>query len=36
MYDDLAEKPDEFKKDLISAIEDVEKYLKPNFKHEKV
>ena len=36
MYDDLGEEPDEFKKDLISAIEDVEKYLKPNLKHEKV
>lgn len=36
MYDDLGEQPDEYKQDLISAIEEVEKYLKPKLSHEKV
>ncbi|MCX5870144.1 MAG: hypothetical protein NTY00_05800 [Deltaproteobacteria bacterium] len=36
MYDDLGEKPDEYKQDLITAIEEVEKYLKPKLSHEKV
>jgi len=36
MYDDLSEEPDEYKKDLISAIEQIEKYLKPKLSHEKV
>lgn len=36
MYDDLGEEPDEYKKDLISAIEQIEKYLKPKLSHEKV
>ena len=36
MYDDLSDEPDEFKKDLISAIEKIEKYLKPKLSHEQV
>lgn len=36
MYDDFGEDPDEYKKDLISAIEQIEKYLKPKLSHEKV
>lgn len=36
MYDNLSEEPDEYKRELISAIEDVEKYLKPKLRHEKV
>ena len=36
MYDDLSEEPDEYKKDLISAIEQIEKYLKLKLSHEKV
>ena len=36
MYDDLSEEPDEYKKDLISSIEHIEKYLKPKLSHEKV
>ncbi|MCP4487357.1 MAG: hypothetical protein GY820_08575 [Gammaproteobacteria bacterium] len=36
MYHDLDEEPDEFKKELILAIEDVEKILKPNLRQEKV
>ncbi len=36
MYDDLNEEPDEYKKDIISAIEQIEKYLKPKLSHEKV
>ena len=36
MYDDLSEEPDEYKQDLISAIEDIEKYLKPKLGHRKV
>lgn len=36
MYDDLGEEPDEYKKDLISAIEQIEKYLKPKLSHEKI
>tara|TARA_R110001606_G_scaffold395190_1_gene566920 strand:- start:23051 stop:23161 length:111 start_codon:yes stop_codon:yes gene_type:complete len=36
MYDYLSEELDEFKKDLISAIEEIEKYLKPKLSHEKV
>ena len=36
MYDNLSDEPDEYKKDLISAIEKIEKYLKPKLSHEKV
>ncbi len=36
MYDYLGEEPDEYKQDLISAIEAVETYLKPKLKHEKI
>lgn len=36
LYDHLSEEPDEFKHDLISAIEVIEKYLKPKLKHKKV
>lgn len=36
MYDDLSDEPDEYKKDLFSAIEQIEKYLKPKLSHEKV
>ncbi len=36
MYDDLSEEPDEYKQDLISAIEAIERYLKPKLSHEKV
>ena len=36
MYDDLSEEPDEYKQDIISAIEAIEKYLKPKLSHEKV
>lgn len=36
MYDDLGEEPDEYKQDLVSAIEEIEKYLKPKLSHEKV
>lgn len=36
MYDDLSEEPDEYKKDLITAIEKIENYLKPKLSHEKV
>ena len=36
MYDNLSEEPDEYKRDLISAIEKIEKYLKPKLSHEKV
>ena len=36
MYDNLSEEPDEYKQDLISAIEEIEKYLKPKLSHEKV
>jgi len=36
MYDDLSDEPDEYKQDLISAIEKIEKYLKPKLSHEKV
>ena len=36
MYDDLSKDPDEFKQDLISTIEQIEKYLKPKLSHEKV
>lgn len=36
MYDNLSEEPDEFKQDLIVAIEKIEKYLKPKLSHEKV
>lgn len=35
MYDDLGEEPDEYKADFISAIEEIEKYLKPKLSHEK-
>ena len=36
MYDNLSEEPDEYKQDIISAIEQIEKYLKPKLSHEKV
>ncbi len=36
MYDDLSDEPDEYKKDLVSAIEKIEKYLKPKLSHENV
>lgn len=36
MYDNLSDEPDEYKKDLFSAIEQIEKYLKPKLSHEKV
>lgn len=36
MYSNLSDEPDEYKQDLISAIEKVEKYLKPKLSHEKV
>lgn len=36
MYDNLSEEPDEYKQDLIRAIEEIEKYLKPKLSHEKV
>jgi hypothetical protein len=36
MYDDLGEEPDEYKKDLIAAIEQIEKYIKPKLSHENV
>jgi len=35
MYDNLRDEPDEYKKDLIAAIEKIEKYLKPKLSHEK-
>jgi len=34
MYDTLGDEPDEFKKEFISAIEKIEKYLKPKLRHE--
>lgn len=34
MYDNLGDEPDEFKQELISAIEKIEKYLKPKLSHE--
>ena len=36
MYDDLSEEGDEFRKDLVSAIEKIELYLKPKLHHEQV
>lgn len=36
MYDNLSDEPDEYKQDLIAAIEKIEKYLKPKLSHEKV
>ena len=36
MYDNRSEEPDEYKQELISAIEDIEKYLKPKLRHEKL
>ncbi len=36
MYENLSEDPDEYKQDLMSAIENIEKYLKPKLSHEKV
>lgn len=36
MYDNLTEEPDEYKQELISAIKDIEKYLKPKLRHEKL
>lgn len=36
MYDDLAEKPDKFKSDLIAAIKKVEVYLKPKLHQEQI
>jgi hypothetical protein len=35
MYDDLSEAGDEYKKDLIAAIEGIERYLKPKLSHAK-
>lgn len=34
IYDKLRDEGDEFKKDLMKGIEDIEKYLKPKLKHE--
>lgn len=34
MYDDLSDEPDEYKQDLISSIEKIEKYLKPKLSHK--
>ncbi len=36
MYDDLSEEGDEFKNDLLSAIQNIEKYLKPKLSNKKV
>ena len=36
MYDLLCDEPDEFKQDMLSAIESIEKYLKPKLSHEKL
>jgi hypothetical protein len=36
MYDNSSDEPDEYKQDFISAIEKIEKYLKPKLSHEKV
>lgn len=36
MYDNLSDEPDEYKQGLVSAIEQIEKYLKPKLSHEKV
>jgi hypothetical protein len=36
MYDNLSEEPDEYKQDLVRAIEEIEKYLKSKLSHEKV
>jgi hypothetical protein len=34
MYDNMSDEPDEYKQELVSAIESIEKYLKPKLKHE--
>lgn len=34
MYDNMSGEPDEYKQDLVSAIENIEKYLKPKLKHD--
>ena len=36
MYDLSNDKPDEYKQDMLSAIESIEKYLKPKLSHEKL
>lgn len=36
IYDDLSDEPDDYKRDVSSAIESIEKYLKPRLRHEKV
>lgn len=36
MYDNFSDEPDEYKRDIIAAIEEIEKYLKPKLSHEKV
>jgi len=36
MYDDLSDEPDEYKSDLLSAILNIETYLKPKLGHGKV
>lgn len=36
MYDDLSDEQDDYKKDLVSAIEKIEKYLKPKLSQGKV
>lgn len=36
IYDLSGDKPDEYKKDMLSAIENIEKYLKPKLSHEKL
>lgn len=34
MYDYLGDEPDEYKRDLLNAMENIEKYLKPKLSHE--
>lgn len=36
MYDESDEKPDEYKQDLINAIEAIQVYLKPKLQHTKI
>jgi hypothetical protein len=36
MYDIFGDKPDEYKQDILNAIEPIESYLKPKLNHEKV
>ncbi len=36
LYDDLSDEGDEYKRDLLAAIQEIEKYLKPKLRHEKV